>query len=181
MRFWGLCATVAGERVLELLWSREHQRRTAARVTKEPMFTAMVALHAGTLAAAPLEATFLSRAPRPLRWAAWATLAAATGLRAWALRTLGDAWSVRVTELPRRRVVTSGPYRYLRHPNYLAVILELAALPLSGGAWRTALLASLINAFVLSRRIPLEESRLAESPEWRRHFGPLPRLLPSWR
>jgi methyltransferase len=179
--FGGLCAAVAAERVLELLWSRAHERRTGARVAREPMFAAMVAVHAGTLVAAPIESALRKPAPRGVRAAAWVTLAAATALRAWALRTLGDAWSVRVTELEQRRVVTNGPYRFIRHPNYLAVILELAALPLAGGAWVTAVTASLLNALVLSRRIPLEESRLSESPGWQRHFAALPRFVPSWR
>jgi methyltransferase len=109
-----------------------------------------------------------------------AGLATATALRIWTLRTLGDSWSTRVTRFVGggRRVVTDGPYRYIRHPNYLAVILELAALPMAGGAVVTAIAASLVNALVLSRRIPLEERELAADPAWRAAMLPLPRLLP---
>ena len=107
-------------------------------------------------------------------------LAAATGLRVWTLRTLGEAWSVRVLSYPdgARPVVTSGPYRFIRHPNYLAVILELASLPLAGGAIVTAALASALDALVLSRRIPLEERELAADPAWRAAMLPRPRLVP---
>jgi methyltransferase len=182
-----LCGAFALERVGELFWSRAHQRRWArrgGRVAREPRFAAMVALHAGTLVAAPLESLLRRRsAPPRSRLIALAALAAATGLRVWTLRSLGDAWSVRVLRFSRRRpVVTRGPYRYLRHPNYLAVIVELAALPLAGGAWVTAVAASLLNAAILSRRIPFEERELMRDRRYRRMLAPLPRLLPrlSW-
>jgi methyltransferase len=136
------------------------------------------------LVAAPVEA-WLRRRPPPvaLTVAALGVLAGATALRVWTLRTLGDAWSVRVTRFPpgERPVVTRGPYRYIRHPNYVAVILELAALPLVGGAWVTSLVGSLANAAVLARRIPLEERELGREPRWRATMAQKPRFLPSLR
>ena len=110
-------------------------------------------------------------------------LAAATALRIWTLRTLGDSWSTRVTRFAGggRRVVTDGPYRFIRHPNYLAVILELASLPLAGGAFVTAIVASALNALVLARRIPLEERELAADPAWREVMLSRPRFLPELR
>jgi methyltransferase len=210
--FLALTAAVAGERLAELAWSRAHERRMARRggaVVREPWYAAMVALHAGTLVAAPLEARLRDPlAPplaRALRVVGLGGLATATALRIWTLRTLGDSWSTRVTrfvscaheehgptgraadatEIARsarscggRRVVTDGPYRFIRHPNYLAVILELASLPLAGGAVVTALLATALNALVLSRRIPLEERELAADATWRAAMLPRPRLLP---
>jgi methyltransferase len=184
-----LCGAVAAERVAELAWSRAHERRMARRggaVVSEPWYAAMVALHSATLVAAPIEAWLRRSAPLPptLRTVATvaglAGLAAATALRIWTLRTLGDSWSTRVTRFSGggRRVVTDGPYRYIRHPNYLAVILELAALPLAGGAVVTALAASALNALVLSHRIPLEERELGADPAWRAAMLPRPRLVP---
>jgi methyltransferase len=190
--FLALCTAVAGERLAELMWSRVHERRQARRggqVVREPAYAAMVALHAGTLVAAPLEAWW-RRGRRAARLrppttavaaVALASLAAATALRAWTLATLGDAWSTRVTrfdDAAGRRVLTSGPYRFIRHPNYLAVIVELAALPLAGGAWATALAASALNAAVLARRIPLEERELAADPRWAAAMRDRPRFLP---
>jgi methyltransferase len=179
-----LTTALACGRLGELAWSRAHERRMARRggvVVREPWYAAMVALHAGTLVAAPIEAA-LRRTPPPrlMRAAGLAGLTAATALRFWTLRTLGDGWSTRVTRFPTgvRRVVTSGPYRYLRHPNYLAVILELAALPLAGGAWRTALAATALDALVLSRRIPLEERELERDAAWREAMRDRPRLWP---
>jgi methyltransferase len=182
--FAGLCATVAAERLFELRWSRRHRRRIEARggeVVREPAFAAMAMLHGAVLVAAPIECWLRPRLPPAgLSLAASVTLAAATGLRVWTLRTLGDAWNVRVTRYPdgARPVVTIGPYRWLRHPNYLAVILELAALPLVGGAWITAVAGSLANAAILSARIPLEERELGRDPRWRRAMAHKPRLWP---
>src|SRR5207253_11228146 len=110
---------------------------------------------------------------------AWVALGAATALRIWMLASLRRSWNVRVVR--PLRIVTHGPYRFIRHPNYLAVIVELAALPLAGGAWMTALVASLANAALLSRPIPYEEQLLFADRRYRRHFAPLPRFLPSWR
>ena len=184
--FFALTATVAAERLAELAWSRAHERRMRRRggsVVREPWYAAMVALHAGTLVAAPVEAWLRARrgAPRPLvRAIGLCGLVAATALRAWTLSTLGDSWSTRVTRFAGggRRVTTGGPYRFIRHPNYLAVILELAALPLAGGAVVTALAASALDALVLSRRIPLEERELAADPIWRATMLARPRLWP---
>ena len=185
--FLGLTAAIAGERLGELIWSRAHERRMSRRggaVVREPWYAAMVAVHAGTLVAAPLEATLRrSRTPPLVRGAALGALAAATALRIWTLRTLGDSWSTRVTRFDGagRRVVTRGPYRFIRHPNYLAVILELAAFPLAGGAWMTALAATALNALVLHHRIPLEERELAHDPAWRAAMLGRPRFLPLKR
>jgi len=158
--------------------------RRGGRVVAEPWYAAMVALHTGTLIAAPVEAWLRGRtAPPAVRGVALAGLGAATALRIWTLRTLGDSWSTRVTRFADggRRVVTRGPYRWIRHPNYLAVILELAALPLAGGAYATALAATALNALVLSRRIPLEERELAADPAWRAVMLARPRFLPALR
>jgi methyltransferase len=163
-------AAVAAERIIELLWSQRKPPRL-----RESAWPAMVALHAGTLVAAPLESRD-AHAPRWLSRAALFTFGAAILLRAWTLRTLGDSWNVRV--LRPTKIVTSGPYRFIRHPNYLAVTLELASLPLIGGAFLTALSASLVNALVLARRIPFEEKLLMEDPEYRAHFARLPRVIP---
>jgi methyltransferase len=147
------------------------------------VFALMAVLHGSVLIAAPLECWL--RASPPPRWltvSALVLLSGATALRIWTLRTLGSAWSVRVTRYPDgdRPVVTSGPYRLIRHPNYVAVIIELFALPLVGGAWITALAASTLNAFVLARRIRLEERELGRSDAWRRAMMPKPRFVPRW-
>ena len=190
--FFELCLAVAAERVAELFWSRAHERRMGrrgGRVLREPAYAAMVAVHAGTLMAAPLEARLTSvrvstPAARVVRGLAWGALGVATALRLSALRALGDSWSTRVTRFAdgERRVVTSGPYRHIRHPNYLAVILELAALRSSaarGGRrwWRPASTRWCWRGASRSRSASSRADR-----RWREHFAPLPRFLPRvWR
>jgi len=184
--FPALVGAVAAQRIAELFWSRGQMRRQARRgghVVREPEYAAMVAVHAGVLLAAPLESRW-----RRARFGVSSALAlgALTGaqlLRGWVLKTMGDAWSTRITRFDggARRVVSAGPYRYVRHPNYLAVIVEMAALPLVGGAWTTALVASLANAWVLARRIVLEERVLMRDRRWRARMLDKPRLLPRLR
>jgi methyltransferase len=77
-------------------------------------------------------------------------------------------------------VVSSGPFRYVRHPNYVAVFVELAALPLVHGAWLTALGGSLLHVVILRRRIALEEQVLLADPGYRAVMGPKPRFLPRF-
>jgi methyltransferase len=181
---WWLCAAVGAQRLAELAWSRAHERRLArlgGRRVEERAFAWMAALHAAVLIAAPVESSLRRRRPpRALAIASGLALAAAAALRGWALASLGDAWSVRVIQFPdgKRPVIARGPYRFIRHPNYLAVIVELAALPLVGGAYGTALAATLANAALLARRIPLEERALFADARYRALMASKPRLWP---
>lgn len=82
-------------------------------------------------------------------------------MRYWAIVSLGRYWNTRILIVPGGRRVRTGPYRILRHPNYLAVAVELAAVPLIFRAWRTAIIAGLLNAaLLLGLRIPAEEAAL---------------------
>ncbi|GAB7386428.1 alkylpyrone methyltransferase [Bacillaceae bacterium] len=88
----------------------------------------------------------------------------AQGLRYWCIRSLGPFWNTRILVLPGASPVCRGPYRYLRHPNYLVVTLELFTLPLLFGCYLTALVFPLLNLFVLRTfRIPAEEKALREA------------------
>jgi methyltransferase len=186
--FWALCVAVGVQRIVELVWSRRNERRMArrgARRVREPAFGAMVALHSATLMAAPVESWAWARRrrrppPPSVALPALAAFGAATALRAWTLATLGRSWSVRVLHFPdgARPVVAGGPYRWVRHPNYLAVAIELLSLPLVGGAFVTAAAATLANALLMARRIPLEERELLADSRYRALLGPRPRLVP---
>jgi methyltransferase len=79
---------------------------------------------------------------------------------------------------PALGVVTGGPYRWIRHPNYVAVFAELAALPLVHGAWLTAAVGAALHVLVLRRRLALEEAVLAADPTYERLMGRKPRFLP---
>jgi methyltransferase len=158
-------------------WRRARMRPLA--VLPEPgLFPAMVALHVGFVLLPLAEVVAWERPFAPgLAVGAGAVFLFATALRAWTLAALGRSWNVRV--LPPVSVATSGPYRFLRHPNYLVVALEIGSLPLVHGAWCSALGLSLVNAAVLARRIRNEEAVLAEIPAWRDAFARRARLLPG--
>jgi methyltransferase len=163
-----LLALVALERGVELVVSARNVRTLRARGGVEAgrgHYPAMVALHAGFLVACAVEASQRPSPPPPLLTAAAVALVVlAQALRWWTIATLGDRWTTKVIVLPGAAPVTHGPYRFLRHPNYLAVVVELAALPLVCGAWRTALAFSVANAVVLTLRIRAEERALG--PRW---------------
>jgi methyltransferase len=122
----------------------------------------MVVLHVGLLVGALAEVWLLDRPFVP--WLGWPMLALVLGaqaLRWWCIGTLGRQWNARVIVVPGARRVTSGPYRWMRHPNYVAVVVEGFALPLVHSAWVTAAVFSLANAVLLTVRLRDEERALA--------------------
>lgn len=125
-------------------------------------YPAMVAVHAGLLVACLVEAWGADRPFLPwLGWPAFAVVLAAHALRWWCIRSLGWRWNTRVIVVPGLPLVRRGPYRWLSHPNYVAVVAEVAALPLVHTAWVTALVFSAANAAVLVVRIRVEDRALA--------------------
>ena len=176
--FVSLLALTGGMRLVELAVSARRMRARPDAVVAEPaLFPAMAALHTALIGLPVAEVVLRDRpAVLPVTAGALAVLALATALRVWTLYTLGRAWNVRV--LPPESVVTDGPYAWIRHPNYLVVILEIAALPLVHGAWLSALALSLANAAVLAVRIPTEERALATLPAWRAAMAHKPRFIP---
>jgi methyltransferase len=95
------------------------------------------------------------------------------------IRTLGDHWNVQVMDSTRLGVVTSGPFRFVRHPNYAAVFAEMLSLPLIHMAWITALAGSLAHIGVLSQRLSTEERVLFANPDYRAAMAGKPRFLPG--
>jgi methyltransferase len=162
-----LVAFVALQRLLELRLSKRNQARALAAGGYEAgagHYPWMVALHTGFLLSAVAEVWLLGRPfLRPLAWTAFGLLVAAQMLRVWAIRTLGERWTTRIVIRPGLPLVDSGPFRFLRHPNYLAVVTEIVALPLVHTAWLTAVVFSLLNAALLAVRIRAEEAALAGS------------------
>lgn len=159
-----LLALIALQRLGELWLSRRNARWALAHGAAEygrGQLPAMKALHTAFLAACALEVVVLRR-PFDLRLAApmLALLLCAQALRLASMRALGPRWNVRVLVVPGMPRVIHGPYRWLRHPNYLAVALEGVAIPLLHGAWLSALGFSLANAALLRARIRCEERAL---------------------
>jgi methyltransferase len=180
-RYLLLLALLAGERAVELAVSTRNARRLRARGAVEAgrgHYPVMVAFHVAFLAACAAEALAFP-APPPLAAAlvGVAGALAAQGLRWWAVATLGERWSTRVLVPPGAPPVTGGPYRFARHPNYLAVATEVACVPLAFGSWRTALLFSAGNALLLAVRVRAEERALGDA--WAREFRGRPRFIPA--
>jgi len=180
-----LLLAVVAERLLELVLSRRHAAWALARGGVEVgrrHFAVMAALHAAFLASCALEVVVLRRPFHPaLAGAMLMAFVGAQALRWWAIATLGPRWNVRVIVVPGFPVVTGGPYRHLRHPNYLAVALEGIALPLVHGAWATAIGFTVLNAAVLAVRIRCEEAALDRHADYGTRFAARRRLVPHVR
>lgn len=178
--FVALLLATGAMRLVELAVSARRMReRPEAVVSEAWLFPLMALLHVGLVFTPILEVILADRPFLPwLAALSGVVLLAATALRVWTLRTIGRAWNVRVVVPDEAAVATGGPYAYIRHPNYLAVILEIAALPLLHTAWIAALGLSALNAFVLFHRIRTEEATLQRIDAWRKAMADRPRLVP---
>lgn len=161
-----LVALVAAERLLELVVSTRNARWSFAQggvETGRGHFPAMVVLHTGLLVGCVLEVLLADRPFLPvLGVPALVLVLACQALRYWSIVSLGRQWNTRVIVVPGLRAVADrGPYRWLRHPNYLAVVVEGVALPLVHTAWITALVFTLLDAALLQVRLRAEEQALA--------------------
>ncbi len=181
--FLALLLCVALLRLVELGISKRHQREMLARgaaKVEEAKIGWMVLLHTAVLAGAALEVVLLRRPFLP--WLAapmFALFMAANAVRWWVIRTLGEHWNIQVMDSTRLGVVTSGPFRYVRHPNYAAVFAEMLALPLIHTAWITAAAGAVAHIGVLAQRLSTEERVLFANPDYRLAMSGKPRFLPG--
>lgn len=163
-----LVGLVGLERVAELVvstrnaaWSKE-QGGVETGLGHYPF---MVVLHTGLLVGALVEA-WVRRpdVPSALAWSMLLVVVLTQVLRWWCIGTLGRRWNTRVIVVPGLAPVTTGPYRFLSHPNYVAVVVEGIALPLVHSAWITSLVFTVLNAGLLTVRIRAENAALATLP-----------------
>jgi methyltransferase len=156
---------IALQRLLELRLSRGHETALIAKGAYERgagHYPLIVVVHAAWLLATLLEGWLRGAELSPL-WPLWVALfLGGQTLRYWAILSLGEQWTTRIMVLPGAPLVGSGPYKFLPHPNYLAVVLEIFAAPLVFGAWISASVFTLLNAGVLLVRIRAEERALGE-------------------
>jgi methyltransferase len=166
-------------RLGELVLAERNRRWAMAHAGKEwdrRHYLIIVAVHILFYLSLWLEWRYWSRGWSAL-WPIWlGLLAAAQILRFWAILALGRQWNTRIIVVPHWKLVTRGPYRFIRHPNYMAVIMELVAIPALCGAYFTAAVFSLANAWVLARRIPQEERAMQQCSG--NELPPLPRFIP---
>lgn len=155
-----LVLLVLVQRLAELAWSRRNERRLRAAGAIEegaghyPLF---LLLHGAWL----LALAVLVPADAALSWPLLALFALLQLARLWVIASLGPFWTTRVVTLPGAPLVRRGPYRWLRHPNYVIVAGEIAVLPLAFGAWGIAVIFSIANAALLRHRIRVEQGALA--------------------
>lgn len=157
---WGLLilALVTAQRLGELILARHNTEALLARGAHEVgagHYPLIVAVHVSWLAA-----LWWLAPGRPVIWLLIGLFLLLQIGRLWVLATLGPRWTTRIIVLPGAPLVTGGPYRVVRHPNYWVVAGEIAVLPLAFGLWRVALLFSLANAAVLAVRIRAEQRAL---------------------
>ena len=170
-----LLGVIVLERLVELVITERNRRWALAQggvEVGEDHYRRMVLAHALFLIACPAEVWLLERPFIPELGAAMLTLLVlAMALRYWAITTLGRRWTTRVVCVPGLPVVTGGPYRFFRHPNYLAVVIEIFALPMVHAAWSSAILFSAANAWILRTRIAVEEAALDEHNDYVASFS----------
>jgi methyltransferase len=163
-----LVALVGLERLAELVVSKRNAAWSFERGGEESgrgHYPVMVALHSGFLVAMLVEAWMRRPQVAPaLAWSMLTLVLASQALRWWCIATLGRRWNTRVIVVPGLAPVNRGPYRLFPHPNYVAVVVEGAALPLVHAAWLTAAVFTVANAALLAVRIRVEDAALATLP-----------------
>jgi methyltransferase len=153
---------VAIQRLLELGLSRRNERLLRARGAFERgqgHYPLIVAMHCLWLLSTLVEGALRGPTLWPIPLAIFLLV---QPLRYWAIFSLGEHWNTRILVVPGAQLVRRGPYRYLRHPNYVVVVVEILTFPLIFGAWITALVFSVLNAALLSTRIREENRALAD-------------------
>ena len=152
---------VTAQRLVELPIARANMNRLLAAGGHEVApghYPLLVAVHAAWLAC-----LWWFAPGRPISLALLGLFALVEVGRVWVLRTLGARWTTRIIVVPGERLVAHGPYRFVRHPNYVIVCAEVALLPLVFGLWHVALIFTLLNALALTIRISAENRALGRS------------------
>jgi methyltransferase len=162
-----LVALIALQRLNEMRRSAAHEAALKERGGYEVgagHFPVMRALHTLWLVSCVVEATLLEIPySRGVAGVGLVALLMGQGLRIAAIHALGKRWTVRVLVVPGEALVEHGIFRWIRHPNYVGVVIEMAALPLVFGCWWTAAVFSVGNLLLLRHRIGVEEAALAEA------------------
>jgi methyltransferase len=179
-----ILALVGVQRLTELVRSKRNERALLAQGGREHApghYIVMVLIHAGWFVSMLVEVFWFKRPFYPwLFGVAMAFMLLGNWLRFSSMKALGPRWTVRIFTLPDSSPVTTGIYRYVRHPIYLGVIFELAAIPLLHTAYVTSIVFSIANAFLLKKRIYEEERALKADSHYDDAFSQKPSLLPRW-
>ena len=158
-------AAISVQRLLELVLARRNERKARARGAVERgqrHYPLIVGLHSLWIAATLVEGIVRGPEPPSLWPVALALFLLVQPLRYWAILSLGPFWNTKILVVPGARPVGRGPYRYVSHPNYVVVVVEILTFPLIFGAWLTAVVFTALNAAVLYVRIREENRALRE-------------------
>ena len=183
-RYAAVLVAFAAQRGFELIYSGRNERRIRRQQPGAPeaggsIFKWIALVNAG-LFTLPAVERWLRRRPTPPPVVAfgWAAALSGVALRLAVLLSLRSAWNVHAVVPDNLRVVDRGPYRFIRHPNYVALGLEFLGLPLIGGAYLSALVLGLANAALLRQRIAEEDALLMALPAYRERMGEKPAFFP---
>ena len=171
-----VCAAVGAARLVELSWSRRNLAaagETLEGAWSRRTYPLVIALHTLVIAGTAVSGQRRARLP----WLA--LLLGVQPVRLWVLATLGRRWNTRGAVAAETAVETGGPYRFVRHPNYAVVAVELLALPLAFGLGRLAAMAAVANGLLLAIRIRDEEAALRELDGYDEHFAAKARFIPG--
>ena len=161
------------QRIIELLIAKRNEKWMKSQGAFEAgasHYPYMVAMHVFFFIALIIEVLFFHRELSAI-WTIWLGIfLAAQILRVWCLASLGKFWNTKIIILPSAKVVRRGPYKWLRHPNYIIVATELLVLPLLFNAIFTAVVFSLLNIWMMTIRIPAEEKALKEATNYTEEF-----------
>jgi methyltransferase len=183
-RYAWLLLVLAGQRGVELIYSARNERAIVRRQPAAPraasaMFKWIALVNAGLFTLPLVERWWRGRPPPPpVAALGWAAALSGLGLRLSVVYSLRASWTARAMVPADLVVVARGPYRFVRHPNYVALGLEFLGVPLIGGAYWSALGLGLLNAALLSRRIADEERLLMAIPRYRDLMADKPRFVP---
>jgi methyltransferase len=183
-RYAGVLLAFGAQRAFELVYSARneraiHRQQPAAPQAAGSIFKWIALLNVGLFTLPALERWLRRRpAPRSVAGLGWVAALSGVALRGSVLLSLRSSWNVHAVVPDNLRVVDRGPYRFIRHPNYLALGLEFLGLPLIGGAYLSALGLGLANAALLRRRIAEEDALLMAIPAYRERMGDKPAFLP---
>jgi methyltransferase len=176
---WAILAYIVVQRLMELALARRNTQRLLAAGAYEVgagHYPFIVALHAGWIAAL---AAWLAAEPRAIAWPWLALFALAQAGRVWVIATLGRYWTTRIIAVPGAPLIARGPYRFFKHPNYLVVAMELAAVPMMFGAVEIALAFTALNAAMMAVRLRVENQALVVRAEPSSAAGPAATAPPA--
>jgi methyltransferase len=183
-RYAALLLAFGSQRGVELIYSARNERAIRGRQPSAPqaserVFRGIAFVNLALFTLPLLERVWRRRSPPALvAGIGWIAALTAVALRLSVIASLRGAWTIRALVPSDLPVVDRGPYRFIRHPNYVALGLEFLGLPLIGGAYASAIGLGVANALLLRRRILEEDALLMAIPAYRERMGDKPRFLP---